>query len=147
MHLIYKEEAVQTLALNYAYAAADLISEMGPIDPETLPVVQELRKQLDVVMKNLSLVCEMCKHNEDCMKNHNSCTGFSDFEPKVREGVQGSWEWFEEEYGIPVLPWDRDWGWRCSHCKNTLDDEYDDPDRPPKFKFCSNCGARMVRSK
>lgn len=65
-----------------------------------------------------------------------------DAEP-VREDIRGEWEWFDEERGIPVDGWDREWGWRCSCCKDTLNDEYDDPDSPPKFNFCPNCGARM----
>ena len=62
----------------------------------------------------------------------------------VREDVQGEWKWFDEEHGTPIDGWDREWGWRCSCCKDTLNDEYDDPDSPPKFNFCPNCGARMV---
>lgn len=62
----------------------------------------------------------------------------------VREDVQGEWEWFDQERGTPIDGWDREWGWRCSCCKDTLNDEYDDPDSPPKFNFCPNCGARMV---
>lgn len=61
----------------------------------------------------------------------------------VREDVQGEWEWFDEEHGTPIDGWDREWGWRCSCCKDTLNDEYDDPDSSPKFNFCPNCGARM----
>lgn len=62
----------------------------------------------------------------------------------VREDVQGEWEWFDEEHGTPIDGWNREWGWRCSCCKDTLNDEYDDPDSPPKFNFCPNCGARMA---
>ena len=62
----------------------------------------------------------------------------------VREDVQGEWEWFDQERGTPIDGWDREWGWRCSCCKDTLNDEYDDPDSSPKFNFCPNCGARMV---
>lgn len=57
--------------------------------------------------------------------------------------VHGKWEWFEEEHGTIDTGWDRDWGWRCSGCKDTLNDEYDDPDNPPKHKYCPNCGAKM----
>ena len=61
----------------------------------------------------------------------------------VREDVQGEWEWFDEEHGTPIDGWDREWGWRCSCCKYTLNDEYDDPDSSPKFNFCPHCGADM----
>lgn len=67
----------------------------------------------------------------------------SEHAANVREDVQGEWEWFEEKLGTPIDGWDLDWGWRCSRCKDTLNDEYDDPDSPPKFNFCPNCGARM----
>lgn len=65
-------------------------------------------------------------------------------EGRLREDVRGEWEWFDEEHGTPIDGCDRDWGWRCSCCKDTLNDEYDDPDSPPKFNFCPNCGAQMT---
>ena len=65
-------------------------------------------------------------------------------EGRLREDVQGEWEWFDQERGTPIDGWDREWGWRCSCCKDTLNDEYDDPDSPPKFNFCPNCGARIA---
>lgn len=91
--------------------------------------------------------------SEDCQ--HLSCFDESFFDmvmndideipaANVREDVQGEWEWFDQERGTPIDGWDREWGWRCSCCKDTLNDEYDDPDSPPKFNFCPNCGARMA---
>lgn len=53
------------------------------------------------------------------------------------------WEWFEELNGSPLEGQDRDWGWRCSNCKTELPDDYDDPDRKPEMKYCSECGAKM----
>lgn len=38
----------------------------------------------------------------------------------VREVVRGKWEWFDEECGTPIDGQDREWGWRCSVCKDTL---------------------------
>lgn len=57
--------------------------------------------------------------------------------------VHGRWEWFDEDVGTPVTGYEREWGWRCSHCGEELPDDYDDPDDSPKFRFCYNCGAKM----
>lgn len=57
--------------------------------------------------------------------------------------VYGRWEWFDEDVGTPVTGYEREWGWRCSHCGEELPDDYDDPDDSPKFRFCYNCGAKM----
>lgn len=57
--------------------------------------------------------------------------------------VHGRWEWYEKENGNPISGRDYDWGWRCSNCKTPLPDDYDDPDKNPKLKFCNECGARM----
>lgn len=57
--------------------------------------------------------------------------------------VHGRWEWFDEETGMPSTGYEREWGWRCSHCKEELPDDYDDPDDRPAFRFCYNCGAKM----
>lgn len=57
--------------------------------------------------------------------------------------VHGRWEWFDEETGTPSTGYEREWGWRCSHCKEELPDDYDDPDDRPAFRFCYNCGAKM----
>lgn len=57
--------------------------------------------------------------------------------------VHGRWEWFDEDVGTPVTGYEREWGWRCSHCGEELPDDYDDPDDSPTFRFCYNCGAKM----
>ncbi len=57
--------------------------------------------------------------------------------------VHGRWEWFDEETGTPITGYEREWGWRCSHCEEELPDDYDDPDRSPMLRFCPNCGATM----
>lgn len=57
--------------------------------------------------------------------------------------AQGRWEWFDEETGTPSEGYEREWGWRCSHCGGELPDNYDDPDDIPTFRFCYNCGAKM----
>lgn len=57
--------------------------------------------------------------------------------------VHGQWEWFDEDTGTPITGYEREWGWRCTHCKEELPDDYDDPDCQPKFKYCPNCGAKM----
>lgn len=57
--------------------------------------------------------------------------------------VHGKWEWFDEETGTPIDGYEREWGWRCSNCKEELSDDYDDPDCRPTLRFCFNCGAKM----
>ena len=57
--------------------------------------------------------------------------------------VHARWEWFDEETGTPSTGYEREWGWRCSHCGEELPDDYDDPDDSPTFRFCYNCGAKM----
>lgn len=59
--------------------------------------------------------------------------------------VHARWEWFDEETGTPSTGYEREWGWRCSHCGEELSDDYDDPDDSPTFRFCYNCGAKMDR--
>lgn len=61
----------------------------------------------------------------------------------VEEVKHGKWEWFEEKHGTPIDGYDYDWGWHCSNCKAELSDDYDDPDTPPKMRYCPNCGAKM----
>lgn len=61
----------------------------------------------------------------------------------VEEVNHGKWEWFEEKHGTPIDGYDYDWGWHCSNCKAELSDDYDDPDTPPKMRYCPNCGAKM----
>ena len=57
--------------------------------------------------------------------------------------IHGRWEWFDEETGTPSEGYEREWGWRCSHCGEELPDDYDDPDDIPTFRLCYNCGAKM----
>lgn len=57
--------------------------------------------------------------------------------------VHGRWEWFDEDVGTSVTGYEREWGWRCSHCGEELPDNYDDPDYSPMLRFCFNCGAKM----
>lgn len=64
-------------------------------------------------------------------------------ESDVAPVVHARWEWFDEEVGSPLEGSERDWGWRCSACKDTLNDEYDNPDNPPNHNYCPNCGSRM----
>ena len=61
--------------------------------------------------------------------------------------VHGRWEWFDEETGTPITGYEREWGWRCSQCKEELPDNFDDPDCPPVFRYCCHCGAKMDEKK
>lgn len=68
--------------------AVKAVAEDAPtIDPETLPIVQELREQLskvtserDSLLKEMVGECGLCKYYDDCIKNHYSCGGYE-------------WEW------------------------------------------------------
>ena len=78
----------------------------------------------------------------DCLmrfKSMVSCFPAAD----VRPVKHSQWEWFDEDTGTPVTGYEREWGWRCAHCKEELPDDYDDPDYSPTLRFCPNCGARM----
>lgn len=77
----------------------------------------------------------------DCLKAAVIRISAADVAPVVH----GRWEWFDEETGTPSTGYEREWGWRCSHCKEELPDDYDDPDDRPAFRFCYNCGAKMDR--
>lgn len=55
----------------------------------------------------------------------------------------GQWEWFDEDTGTPITGHEREWGWRCSHCKHELPDDYDDLDYSPMLDYCPYCGAKM----
>lgn len=57
--------------------------------------------------------------------------------------VHARWEWFDGDTGTPLTGYEREWGWKCSHCGEELPDDYDDPDNSPTFRFCFNCGAKM----
>lgn len=58
------------------------------------------------------------------------------------EVVHGRWEWFADRCEDLFLGCDDDYGWRCSHCKTPLED-CDDPEVPPTYNYCPNCGAKM----
>lgn len=60
------------------------------------------------------------------------------------EEWMAEWEWFDEEIGSPLEGSERDWGWRCSKCGHILPDNFDNPDSPPKMKYCSSCGRAMT---
>lgn len=67
---------------------AYVIENAPTIDPETLPIVQELREQLervtrerDALLKEFAGDCGMCLHYEDCAKKRTSCGG-------------ADWEWY-----------------------------------------------------
>lgn len=80
--------------------------------------------------------------NEYCDKE--SCPIWKAPAADVAPVRHGQWEWFDEDTGTPITGYEREWGWRCTHCKEELPDDYDDPDCRPKFRYCCNCGAKMV---
>ena len=64
-----------------------VVADCPTIDPETLPVVQQLRAELakvkaekDALLKELAGECGVCSHYEDCIKNHCSCCDGSNWE-------------------------------------------------------------------
>lgn len=56
--------------------------------------------------------------------------------------VHGWWEWYADRCEDLFLGCDEDYGWRCNHCKTPLED-CDDPEAPPAFNYCHECGAKM----
>lgn len=80
--------------------------------------------------------------NEYCDKE--SCPIWKAPAADVAPVVHGRWEWFDEDTGTPITGYEREWGWRCTHCKEELSDDYDDPDCCPEFRFCPSCGAEMM---
>lgn len=79
-------------------AISDIFSQVEPfcptIDPEILPIVQELRKELERVtaernalLKEFAGECGLCLYYKDCIKNHHWCHG-SDWEWRGIQEVQ-----------------------------------------------------------
>ena len=64
-----------------------------------------------------------------------------------REPRKGHWIWeIDETPSTSIAPYELNYaGWVCSCCHEFPDDkcEWDDPDEPPTYKFCPNCGADM----
>lgn len=65
------------------------------IDPETLPIVRELREKLervtrerDALLKEIAGECGLCKHYNNCTMNHYSCCDGSDWEWRGIQEVQ-----------------------------------------------------------
>jgi len=75
-----------------------------------------------------------------CVKNMPSVT--------PQEPRKGHWIWeIDETPSTPISPYELNYaGWVCSCCHKFPDDicEWDNPDEPPTYKFCPNCGCRMV---
>ncbi|MEM0531488.1 hypothetical protein WGC32_14300 [Zongyangia sp. HA2173] len=96
-----------------------------------------------------TLLDELCRDNcertyDGTCHNCRMTETIADFPAAdVAPVVHGRWEWFDEKNGTPIDGWEREWGWRCSTCKCVLNDEYDDPDKQPKYNHCPNCGTKM----
>lgn len=83
-------------------------------------------------------------HEDEGIPYYGLVTDIREMKPAdVSPVVHGRWEWFDEDVRTPVTGYEREWGWRCSHCGEELPDNYDDPDDSPTFWFCYNCGAKM----
>ena len=86
--LLDKQEALYMKRHILFHGVTAYTIESSPtIDPETLPIVQELREQLskvtserDSLLKEMAGECGLCKYYDDCIKNHYSCGGYE-------------WEW------------------------------------------------------
>ena len=61
--------------------------------------------------------------------------------------LKGHWIWeLDETPSTPISPYELNYaGWVCSCCHEFPDDicEWDNPDEPPTYKFCPNCGAEI----
>ena len=63
-----------------------------------------------------------------------------------QEPKTGHWMWACSIIpSTPVSPEEIDYcGWVCSECKQFPDDnDWDDPDEPPHYRHCPNCGCPM----
>lgn len=86
--LLDKQEALYMKRHILFHGVTAYTIESSPtVDPETLPIVQELRAQLakvtaerDSLLKEMAGECGLCKYYDDCIKNHYSCGGYE-------------WEW------------------------------------------------------
>ena len=60
---------------------------------------------------------------------------------------KGHWIWeLDETPSTPVSSYELNYaGWVCSCCHEFPDDicEWDNPDEPPTYNYCPNCGADM----
>ena len=62
-----------------------------------------------------------------------------------QEPRKGYWIWeLDETPSTSISPYELNYaGWVCSCCHEFPDDicEWDNPDEPPTYKFCPNCGS------
>lgn len=90
--------------------------------------------------------CEMAKAYGDCY--HCFASAIAKRDRAIRENAQPQGEWMWDEEWVESTtehPAECSWsGWICSNCRQFPDEgDWDEPDTPPKFNFCPNCGARM----
>lgn len=86
--LLDKQEALYMKRHILFHGVTAYTIESSPtIDLETLPIVQELRAELervtrerDALLKEIAGECGLCKHYNDCTMNHYSCCDGSDWE-------------------------------------------------------------------
>lgn len=67
----------------------------------------------------------------------------------VPERGEAHWVFGEEwSPSTPAGPAECEWiGWVCGNCQEfPTDDDWDDPDAPPKMEFCPHCGYKMLGS-
>lgn len=83
-----KQKVKNSTAIRSVKAGMLVFVDCAPtIDLETLPIVQELRAELervtrerDALLKEIAGECGLCKHYNDCTMNHYSCCDGSDWE-------------------------------------------------------------------
>ena len=86
---------------------------------------------------------EMADSDEKLKAITNLINGVPSVKPKPK---MGHWMWNCSTIpSTPVSPEEIDYcGWVCSECKQFPDDnDWDDPDEPPHYRYCPNCGCPM----
>lgn len=108
-------------------------------NPRNLPSVQP--------KYSTSEWCHDCKeYNQDkhCCPRFNRV--IRDTVEEIKQPKVGHWMWDCSIIpSTPVSPEEIDYcGWVCSECKQFPDDyDWDDPDEPPHYRHCPNCGCLM----
>ena len=86
---------------------------------------------------------EMADSDEKLKAITNLINGVPSVKSKPK---MGHWMWNCSIIpSTPVSPEEIDYcGWVCSECKQFPDDnDWDDPDEPPHYRYCPNCGCPM----
>ena len=96
-------------------------------------------KVIELLYKfHVDKACEDCVDAIECLPSEDVVE---------RSDKTGHWVWeVDETPSTPVSPYELNYaGWVCSCCHEFPNDicEWDNPNEPPTYKYCPNCGAKM----